>query len=160
MRGWPWPPCSTPAVAGPELWEACDARDGYLERLCTLYYVPETGALRDELDLQGGDLDLLFIEAINLESAYLGRDLELAVVARLRDAFCAGVGIIVVNAATEEESSGWARIGFVHSGEGEAAGLMHLDTALRTPRVVDELREDDRIAFKVLPKSRRLSEQH
>lgn len=62
------------------------------------------------------------------------------------------MGLIVVDGATEKETAGWAGMGFVHSVEGEAAGLMHLDCGRRTPRVVDELRDDCRMAFKVLPK--------
>ena len=42
------------------------------------------------------------------------------------------------------------------------AGLMHLDTGRRTPRVVDKLRDGGRMAFKVLPKPNplRLAEPH
>ncbi|MDC0743138.1 hypothetical protein [Polyangium mundeleinium] len=116
------------------LLDALDAEGAEFEALYPVYF--DEDWFKDEY-AQGHGTDLFYIAELSIDDAHRKRNVDLAVVRRLCASFAAGCELVVMPYASEDEAKHWSMLGFVVSTEGQASGLMHLQQALRGPRVVD-----------------------
>jgi ribosomal protein S18 acetylase RimI-like enzyme len=117
-----------------DLWGVLDADSGEMEALHSVYF--EESWFKDEFAGGFGD-DLLYVSELEIEPAWQGRNIELAVVRRLCDTLGQGCELAVVRYTSMEEAGSWERIGFEVSTPGKPRGLMHMSLGYVNPRVVD-----------------------
>ncbi len=113
-------------------------------------YFDEFGLFRHPFRSSPG-AGLAFVERITLDPPWLGRNIDLAIVHRLRQTLAEGCKLLVVDSASREEAEHWMQIGFEHSRAGQEHGFMHL-SGRGHPRIAEEPNDEHR--FKVVPPSR------
>jgi hypothetical protein len=118
------------------LYDVLDADSGDLEALYHLYFDEEQDWFKDELGCAAG-VDLGYLQALTLDPAWQGRNIELAVVQRLNATIAAGCKVLVIPVSSPDERARWEQIGFEASGlEGGEPDHVHLNNATTHPRVV------------------------
>ncbi len=119
------------ADAHGDVWQAL--RGTRLEVVHDIYF--SQGWYKDEYD--GSGIDLLFVDAVELDEHDRSRNLDLAIIRRLCDTLGSGCQLAVMPYRNPEEAAHWARLGFVVSTPGRSSGLMHMKLGYRHARVVD-----------------------
>lgn len=96
---------------------------------------------------EGAGSDLLYLSEITVDSEWVGRNVELALVRRLCDTLGQGCELAVIEYVANEDLAGWQRLGFAGEVEEGAGGFLHLPLGSRQTRV---LPSEDADRFRVV----------
>lgn len=115
------------------------------------------GWYKDEY-ADGAGIDLFFFDELTFDEHALQKNLDLALVRRLCDTLGSGCQLAVVPYRDAENSSRWAKLGFVVSTPGRTHGLMHLKLGQHQTRLIDTSGRGDYevVSESLLPLSRPL----
>lgn len=120
------------ADATGEIWPALHGTR--LESIHDAYFAQ--GWYKDEF-ADGAGIDLLYVERVDIEPSYRGKNLDLAIVRRLCDTLGSGCQLAVLPYAEANVAAHWGRLGFTLSTPGRTTGHMHMKLGYRHARVVD-----------------------
>lgn len=121
------------ANVGEPLYQVLDADSGDLEALYDVFF--EEDWLQDQFAIGGGG-DVLFVNQLDLEPGWEGRNIDLAVVRRLCDTIGEGCELAVMPYESESEVARWQRLGFILTTPDRQAGYLHLSLCAKAPRIV------------------------
>lgn len=131
------------ADAHGDLWPAL--RGTRLEPIHDVYFTD--GWYKDDY-ADGAGIDLLYVDAIDLDASVQDKNLDLAIVRRLADTLASGCQLVVRAYTSPREAAHWAQIGFSVSTGGRGAGYMHMKLGYRHAELVDTSGSGD---YRVLP---------
>jgi hypothetical protein len=118
------------ADAGRSLRDVLHADSGELAILYEIYF--EDDWIRGDLIAGGKGSDLLYVSELELDVAYTGRNVDVAIILRLCDTLGAGCAIAVVPYAPDDELERWFAAGFkvTEPAQPGDVGYLHRNTSL------------------------------
>jgi hypothetical protein len=119
--------------AGRSVHDVLDADSGELAVLYETYF--EDGWLRGDLTAGGRGSDLLYVSELDVETSYVGRNVDVAVVRRLCDTLGAGCGLAVMPRVAHDDVERWLAAGFkvTRPVRHVDPGYLHWNTSIKPP---------------------------